>query len=165
MRALLKFLSFKPFTGRHMAFVMVTFFGVVITVNLFMATMATRSWTGLIAKNGYVATKMMEERRERERPAREAGWQLAATVTEGVFSVEARDGADRPLSRATVEAVAMRPVMDRDDRLLFLEKVGYGLFAAREALPPGRWYVDVTVSEGERILTERFSLVVEDRAS
>lgn len=165
MAALLRFFSFRPFTGRHMLFVMVTFFGVVIAVNLFMATMAARSWTGLIVKNGYIATKFMEERRERESAAVAAGWRIGATVREGIVTVEVVDGADRPLDRALVDAVAGRPVMEQDDRRVRLDKVGYGRYVAREPLPVGRWYLDVRVMEGDLELTRRFSFVVEEPAT
>ena len=39
------------FTGYHMLAIMVAFFGVVIAVNLTMATFASRSWTGLVVEN------------------------------------------------------------------------------------------------------------------
>ena len=45
------------FTGRHMAIIMVAFFGVIIAVNLTMATLASRSWTGLVVKNSYVESQ------------------------------------------------------------------------------------------------------------
>ena len=38
----------KQFTGRHMLFAMLAFFGVIIIVNLTMAAFATRSWTCLL---------------------------------------------------------------------------------------------------------------------
>lgn len=164
MQSVLRFLSFNPFTGRHMALVIVSFFAVVIAVNLYMATMARLSWTGLIAKNGYVASQALDERREREREARSWGWRLAATVDEGVVTVEALDGRNAPIEAAGVAAVAERPVMDRDDRPVAFEKAGLGRYIATEALPVGRWYLDVTVTSGPRELTRRFSLVVDERS-
>ncbi|MEO1102369.1 MAG: FixH family protein, partial [Pseudomonadota bacterium] len=46
----------KRFTGWHMLAILVTFFGVVVTVNITMAVLAHTSWTGLLAKNGYRAS-------------------------------------------------------------------------------------------------------------
>ncbi|TIW70058.1 MAG: cytochrome oxidase, partial [Mesorhizobium sp.] len=44
----------REFTGRHMLFIILGFFGVVIGVNLTMATLASKSWTGLVVENTYV---------------------------------------------------------------------------------------------------------------
>ncbi|TGV41583.1 cytochrome oxidase, partial [bacterium M00.F.Ca.ET.168.01.1.1] len=38
----------REFTGRHMLVIILAFFGVVIAVNLTMATLASTSWTGLV---------------------------------------------------------------------------------------------------------------------
>ena len=38
----------KEFTGKHMLFTMVAFFGVIVTVNLIMARFAVTTWSGLV---------------------------------------------------------------------------------------------------------------------
>ena len=45
------------FTGFHMLACMIVFFGVIVAVNLTMATLASQSWTGLVVKNSYVASQ------------------------------------------------------------------------------------------------------------
>lgn len=52
----------KEFTGRHMLAIMLAFFGVIIAVNGVMATFATRSWSGLVVENTYVASQQFNER-------------------------------------------------------------------------------------------------------
>ncbi|RWK14298.1 FixH family protein, partial [Mesorhizobium sp.] len=47
----------RVFTGRHMLAIILAFFGVVIAVNLTMATLANTSWTGLVVENTYVASQ------------------------------------------------------------------------------------------------------------
>ena len=47
----------RPFTGGHMLAVMVVFFGVVISVNVFLAVVANTSWTGFVVENSYVASQ------------------------------------------------------------------------------------------------------------
>lgn len=156
-----RFLSFRPFTGRHMLFVMCSFFGVVIAVNLFMATMAAKSWTGLIARNGYVATQLMSQREAREAAAVAAGWQLSATMADEGLLVAALDGTGRPIHSAAVVAAVERPVMDKDDRPVTLDAVGAGRYRLVEALAPGRWFLDVTVTADDMELTRRFSFTVD----
>ena len=52
----------KEFTGRHMLAIMLAFFGTIIAVNLVMAIFASRSWTGLVVKNSYVASQEFNEK-------------------------------------------------------------------------------------------------------
>ena len=51
----------KPVTGRHMLMTFLLFFGIVFAVNIFMAVMAVRSWTGLVVENSYVASQHFNE--------------------------------------------------------------------------------------------------------
>ncbi len=64
----------KRFTGRHMAAIMFAFFGVVIAVNVTMATFATRTFGGTVVDNSYVASQKyngwLAEARRQER----LGW-------------------------------------------------------------------------------------------
>src|SRR5690606_10441379 len=75
----------REFTGRHMLLVMVAFFGVIITVNVTMAVLATRSWTGLVVGHTYVASQEFNERTERGRAQMALGWQPALTVAPRAF--------------------------------------------------------------------------------
>ena len=47
----------RRFTGRHMLVLMLAFFGVVVAVNLLMATLATRTFGGTVVDNSYVASQ------------------------------------------------------------------------------------------------------------
>ena len=57
------------FTGRHMLGIMLAFFATVIAVNVTMAMFASKSWTGFVVRNSYVASQEFNERsEERRRP-------------------------------------------------------------------------------------------------
>ena len=47
----------RAFTGRHMAAIMVAFFGVVIVVNLLNARLASSTFGGEVVENSYVASQ------------------------------------------------------------------------------------------------------------
>ena len=66
----------NEFTGRHMWLLALSFFGVIITVNVVMATLAIRSWTGLAVDNSYVASQEFEEKRLAHEKQRAAGWRV-----------------------------------------------------------------------------------------
>ncbi|HLA02420.1 MAG TPA: FixH family protein, partial [Aestuariivirga sp.] len=45
----------RTFTGWHMAAITISFFAVIIAVNLTLAVFASSSWSGLVVANSYVA--------------------------------------------------------------------------------------------------------------
>ncbi|MGE0776676.1 MAG: FixH family protein, partial [Sphingomonadaceae bacterium] len=47
----------RSFTGRHMAIILIAFFGVVIAVNFYMARMAIGTFGGTVVDNSYVASQ------------------------------------------------------------------------------------------------------------
>ncbi len=51
------------FTGRKMLAIVVAFFAVIITVNLFMAYKAVGTFPGLVVKNSYVASQEFDRNR------------------------------------------------------------------------------------------------------
>jgi nitrogen fixation protein FixH len=82
----------KTFTGWHMLAIMVAFFGVVISVNMLMAYYANTSWSGILAKNTYVASQDFNAKAEEAR-----GW--AVRGFKGDFSVNGKRLASKVRSR------------------------------------------------------------------
>ncbi len=76
----------KPFTGRHMLFAMLAFFGVIIAVNLTMAVFATKSWTGLVVKNSYVASQAFNRELEQAK-VQESDLEMLAASSQFVTGV------------------------------------------------------------------------------
>jgi nitrogen fixation protein FixH len=51
----------KPFTGYHMAAILIGFFGIVIAVNIYMAKVAVGTFGGTVVDNSYVASQNYNE--------------------------------------------------------------------------------------------------------
>ncbi|MGE3830535.1 MAG: FixH family protein [Parvibaculaceae bacterium] len=136
-------------TGRFVFVLLVAFFGVIIAVNLTMAVFASRTWTGLVVENGYVASQHFNSELEQLRRQDKLGWTQRLEVKDGNLVVEftRRDGS--PVSRLSVTANAMRPVDDREDTALGLIETRPGHYEAREKLGFGRWLIDVTAHGSE----------------
>lgn len=143
----------REFTGRNMAAILIGGFGIVVAVNLTMATLATRGFGGVVVENSYVASQKYNgwldaaERQER------LGW--GATVWRGgdghleVTTENLPDG-------ATIEADVRRPLGKREDQSYRLTQQGDGLYRSAKALPDGRWIVRLTISgAGETWRTEQ----------
>ena len=91
----------RPFTGRHMAVIMVSFFLVVIGVNVSMAVLANRSWTGLVVQNSYVASQHFNAETAKREALLARGYQLGIAYDGKEVAVTAVDKAGQPLAVAS----------------------------------------------------------------
>lgn len=149
------------FTGWHMAGVMVLFFGTVIGVNLVMAWNATRSWSGLVVQNSYVASQEFNDKVAAAKAFAESGIKGALSVEPGHVAYRLADAKGAPLAADSVTAVFKRPVDEREDFSLALVADGPGLFAADRAVPAGQWVVDISTERGgEKLFHQTVRTVV-----
>lgn len=135
----------RQFTGRHMAMILVGFFGIIIAVNMLMASFAVRNFGGTVVDNSYVASQKFNDWIAASREQAEAGWQLDARLDEDghVLLRTDREGID------AVSARAEHPTRKGLDVALDMERTPDGLFRSTEPLPAGRWQVrSVIASNG-----------------
>lgn len=136
-----------PFTGRHMAIVLVGGFGIVIAVNLFMATLAVGGFSGVVVKNSYVASQNFNGWLDRAETQDALGWDIVASrAQDGTVLVEMRNVPED----AALTAVARRPLGEPDRREVALAGSPTVGFKSTEPLPEGRWLLRLSVVSGER---------------
>jgi len=134
----------KGFTGRHMAASMVGFFGVVIGVNVLMATEATRTFGGTVVDNSYVASQHFNRWLDEAQAEKQLGWtvDMERDGDHALLTIAAR-GAQ--VDDATVTATAEHPLGRLPDIRLRFQDRGDGHYRSLEALPAGRWRVRLDV--------------------
>lgn len=138
----------RRFTGRHMLTIMLGFFGVVIAVNVTMATLAETTFGGTVVDNSYVASQRFNAWLHDARAQERLGWQTALGLDRGRHvTLAARDG-DGPLGGAAVQAIASHPLGRAPDIALAFRPAGVGAYVAQTPLPPGRWIVRLEISRG-----------------
>ena len=138
----------KPlqFSGRHILAILLAFFGLVIVVNVYMAHLATATFTGEVTDNGYVASQnfnrwLDEAAREKALGwkavvARQADGRLVVTVSgPGTEGAALAGQADRPLGTGVA---AIR-------NIAFTRGAG-GSFVSDAKLADGRWHLRLTLS-------------------
>lgn len=105
----------NEFTGKHMLAIMCAFFGVIIAVNLTMATFARTSWSGLVVQNSYVAGQEINAKLAEGRRQALLGWSPEIVLDEGVlrFSLMDAQGQKVPLEGGV--ASLRRPVGEAED--------------------------------------------------
>ncbi len=137
----------RRFTGWHMVAVMALFFGTIISVNFVMAWNASRSWSGLVVENAYVASQQFNGKVAETRAFAASGIKGELTAENGVRYVLTRRGEpERAVDQ--VVAVLKRPVEAREDLRVEFVRDGEGVFVSTQALKPGQWIADVTSKAG-----------------
>lgn len=142
----------RRFTGRHMLAIMLAFFGVVIAVNMLMATIATRTFGGTVVDNSYVASQRFNHWLAEARAQERLGWrtELGLDSARRITIIVRERGAT--LAGAEIEAVARHPLGQAPDvDMHFRERAG-GSYVSRTPLPPGRWLVHLEVRQHGRDL-------------
>jgi nitrogen fixation protein FixH len=138
----------SEFKGWHMAVALVSFFGVIIAVNITMAMLARSSFPGLVVENGYVASQSFN--RDSQQAARQhaAGWSIKVAVEREGVTVTVLDRAGAAQSGLNVTAKMQRPASSREDQTLSLAPVGAGIYGDATSIGAGLWNADITVTGG-----------------
>ena len=124
-------------TGRHVLFITVGAFGIIIAVNLVMAFKAVSTFPGLEVKNSYVASQTFDK----DRAAQEAlGWVVEPSYDGKDLAIIIRDKAGLPAPVAELEILVGRTTMAADDQKPEMLYRG-GIYSAPMQLAPGAWLI------------------------
>jgi nitrogen fixation protein FixH len=136
-----------PFTGRHMAAILVAGFGVIIAVNFLMAGLAVGTFGGVVVDNSYVASQHFNRWLDEADRSRALGWKpLVDYADSGRVTVKFTDGP--PEHTLELFALARHPLgRIPDTRLDFVQAEGGG-FISRQSLPEGRWILRLEARSG-----------------
>jgi len=138
----------RPFTGRHITLILVTFFGIVIAVNVTMAYFASSTFGGLVVENSYVASQKFNGWLEKARTEQALGWSLEAARTADHHVIVTLTG----VANAMVTAQVRHPLGRAPERALTFRPLGAGCYESIEPLPAGRWIVHLTAAaHGQRL--------------
>ncbi|WP_310534008.1 FixH family protein [Novosphingobium sp.] len=142
----------KHFTGRHMAAVMICFFGVIVAVNFTMATLASRSFGGQVVDNSYVASQKFNTWLDEAAKEKALGWtSKARRLDDNRIAIAFAGKKD-----VAISATARHPLGLEKSKDFTFERGADGTFVSRETLAPGRWTLRIEVAAGaERFRTEQ----------
>jgi nitrogen fixation protein FixH len=133
--------SIGHFTGWHMATILITFFGVVIAVNLVMARYAISTFGGTVVDNSYVASQSYNQWLADAEKQSRLGWKATVSLDPTRRMLVQATKAGLPVTGLTVSGTATHPLGRAPSiPLSFAVSVG-GDYLARQSLPKGRWKV------------------------
>ena len=133
----------RAFTGRHMAAILVAFFGVVIVVNLVNARYASSTFGGVVVENSYVASQGFNRWLDEAKNEQALGWDAVTTWRPDGRVIVAVRGAP---AGTVLKAMARHPLGRLPDRALTFDRTANGQYLSRQALPEGRWDVRLTLA-------------------
>lgn len=125
----------KPLTGRHVLFITVSAFGVIIAVNLFMAFSAVGTFPGLETKNSYVASQQFDANRAAQESL---GWDVALGYEAGNLRLRITGDDGAPVEVAALDATLGRATHVNDDMTPAFAFDG-SAYVAPADLAPGNW--------------------------
>lgn len=135
--------SRRRLTGKHVALIFVSFFGVVIAVNLLMARLATSTFGGVVVENSYVASQHFNRWLDEAERENALGWKASIhRDAAGHATIALVDSLGQPLKGAKVAVNAVHPLGRQPDHELSVQEVAPGIFSA--PLVAGRWRLRVT---------------------
>lgn len=137
----------RPFTGWHMTIILVAFFVVVMSVNIFMAVSAVSTFGGTVVDNSYVASQKFNGWLDAARRQQQMGWRRAIALDDTRHvRVTLTDQADQPVSAGIITGRAIHPLGRAPEVKLSFQGMGHGVYRALQPLPAGRWQVRVTLA-------------------
>ncbi len=152
------------FTGRHMLFTIVAFFGVIIAVNITMATFASSTWTGLIVKNSYVASQDFNAKLHKARTQEALGWSSKIALSGQNLKLTIKGAQAKPLAGLNVVARVYRPVAEAEDHDVALVEHRAGVYGTTVDLNPGLWEVAIMATgRNDEVYEQIFRFIVKDR--
>lgn len=138
-------LSSKPLTGRKVLFMLVAFFGVVISVNMVMMKLAILTLPGTDVDSAYRASLAYENEIAAAHDQNARDWKVDVHIERApdrgaTLEVEARDSEGRPMSGLKFKGRFERPTDRRADQPVTLAETGIGIYRGSAALiAPGQW--------------------------
>lgn len=137
------------FTGWHMLACMFAFFGVIIVVNFTMASFASKSWTGLVVKNSYVASQKFNDELALAEKQHARGWRSDIVYENGELAFALFDKSGAAISPDKVIASLGRPAFEQQDQIIELVSGGEPGHSTPLQLGEGTWALKIeALAEG-----------------
>lgn len=132
----------RPFTGWHMLALTLSFFGVIIAVNVGLAYKAVTTFPGLEVNDSYVASQTFDQ----EKTAQEAlHWHLKQGYDRSAkqLSLDFTDVAGTAVTLKDIDVLIGRPTEAAQDQHPAVTQGEGGTYVAAADLPLGKWMLQI----------------------
>ena len=131
----------RELTGRAVLLSLIAFFGVIFAVNIYFATEAVKTYTGVVSQEPYRKGLTYNRRIAADERQAELKWNVDVDVgKEGHAKLIFKGQDNQPVTALKVTATIGRPTTDVDDRTLTFAETQPGQYEADgAALGAGGW--------------------------
>ena len=137
-------------TGWHVLAAVCGFFAIVIAVDVGMAAMAYRTFSGEVAADPYEAGRLYNRTLAERRAQAALGWTAdVALLKGGDLQVSIKDRASAPVDGLKVSAMLERPATEAGRQALDFAPLGHGTYHARTGHLGGAWDVRVRAVDAQ----------------
>ena len=158
--------SRKPFelTGKHVLIGFVLFFGIILSSNVVMISLAVNTFPGLQSKSAYKAGRNYNAIIAQADQQKNLGWQVTVNLDKSsprdrTIRLVVRDKFNNPMSDLSVSGTLQRTVHSFDDVPLSFEKHGAGVYTMvldrQEHLGQWRLKIDASNRAGDTFQIEK----------
>lgn len=140
----------KEITGRHVLFLMLGFFAVIIATDSFLVYKAISTFGGIETDDAYRKGLAYNDRIAEERAQAALGWTKDARLDaeRGELRLTVRDKNQKGISGLQITALFGRPATNTHDRTLKLTQIGDGEYMAIVGtIEPGSWVATIAARE------------------
>ncbi len=127
----------RRFTGRHLLYWLLGFFGVMLVANIIFIWLALDTFTGVTNKNAYQDGLAYNERLAAAEAQKALGWQGQVTQGDRTLVLTLKDGKGAAVRGLQLEALLMRPTHDNADQRRVMVEQAPGRYLAPLELPAG----------------------------
>lgn len=156
----------RPLTGRTVLLIILSFFGVILGVNFFMATYAAKTYSGVDANDAYDSGLAYNQEIAAAKAQAVLGWTVDlnrandAGRTQLTVNVKDKDG--NPVGGLDAMVNFYFPATRKFDRTVPATPIAEGVYSGSADLRPGRWEVEISLNRGgKRMFRSRNSFLVE----
>jgi nitrogen fixation protein FixH len=144
----------KELTGRHVLYMVLGFFGVVLLANVVFVYLAMDTFTGLATEGAYVKGLSYNDVLEEAEAQDALGWRVeierqALGPRRWQLTAAFRDREGGPIEDLSVQLEVRRPTQEGFDALLDLAPLGGGRYGVEHEFPlVGQWDLRIVAFEG-----------------
>ena len=135
-------------TGWHVLAIMISFFAIVLAVNITFTVAALKTFPGEVSVTPYEDGLLYNKKLAQLAAQEQLGWRAGAATAPDRVLLEMRDGKGAPLSGLALNGKLERPATESGRKLLVFREVRPGLYAASASGLAGSW--DLTAQAGDR---------------